>query len=62
MARGRLVWQGQGRKTRGVGMRVAIIGATGHIGGYLVPRLVEAGHDVIALSRGGQPRFREHAA
>jgi len=41
-------------------MRVAVIGATGHIGGYLVPRLVEAGHDVVALSRHGHPLYREH--
>jgi nucleoside-diphosphate-sugar epimerase len=33
-------------------MRIAIIGATGHVGGYLVPRLVRAGHDVVAISRG----------
>ena len=26
--------------------RVVVIGATGHIGGYLVPRLVEAGHAI----------------
>jgi nucleoside-diphosphate-sugar epimerase len=32
--------------------RVVIIGATGHIGSYLVPRLVRGGHDVIAMSRG----------
>jgi nucleoside-diphosphate-sugar epimerase len=32
--------------------RVVVIGATGHIGTYLVPRLVDAGHEVIALSRG----------
>ncbi len=32
--------------------RVAVIGATGHIGTYLVPRLVDAGHEVIAVSRG----------
>src|ERR1700759_5474936 len=31
---------------------VVVIGATGHIGTYLVPRLVRAGHDVTALSRG----------
>lgn len=31
---------------------IVVIGATGHIGSYLVPRLVRAGHDVIALSRG----------
>jgi nucleoside-diphosphate-sugar epimerase len=32
--------------------RVVVIGATGHIGTYLVPRLVRAGHQVIAVSRG----------
>src|SRR4051794_24714595 len=32
--------------------RVVAIGATGHVGTYLVPRLVRAGHEVIALSRG----------
>jgi nucleoside-diphosphate-sugar epimerase len=32
--------------------RVAVIGATGHVGSYLVPRLVRAGHEVVALSRG----------
>ena len=31
---------------------VVVIGATGHIGTYLVPRLVRAGHEVAALSRG----------
>jgi nucleoside-diphosphate-sugar epimerase len=29
-----------------------MIGATGHVGTYLVPRLVRAGHEVVALSRG----------
>jgi nucleoside-diphosphate-sugar epimerase len=29
-----------------------VIGATGHIGSYLVPRLVRAGYEVLALSRG----------
>jgi nucleoside-diphosphate-sugar epimerase len=32
--------------------RVVVIGATGHIGSYLVPRLASGGHDVIAMSRG----------
>jgi nucleoside-diphosphate-sugar epimerase len=32
--------------------RVVVIGATGHIGSYLVPRLVDGGHEVIAMSRG----------
>jgi nucleoside-diphosphate-sugar epimerase len=33
-------------------MRIAVIGATGHVGTYLVPRLVRVGHEVVALSRG----------
>src|SRR5215218_100209 len=33
-------------------MRVVVIGATGHVGTYLVPRLVRAGHEVVAVSRG----------
>jgi nucleoside-diphosphate-sugar epimerase len=32
--------------------RVIVVGATGHIGSYLVPRLVRGGHEVIAMSRG----------
>ncbi|WP_209561245.1 NAD(P)-dependent oxidoreductase [Frigoribacterium sp. PvP032] len=43
-------------------MRVVVIGATGHVGGYLVPRLVLAGHDVVAVSRGTSAPYREHAA
>ena len=43
-------------------MRVVVIGATGHIGGYLVPRLVSAGHDVVTLSRHARPYYREHAS
>ena len=34
--------------------RVVVIGATGHIGTYLVPRLVDGGHEVIAVSRGSR--------
>jgi nucleoside-diphosphate-sugar epimerase len=43
-------------------MRVLVIGATGHVGGYLVPRLVELGHEVIAVSRGRRDPYRPHAA
>jgi nucleoside-diphosphate-sugar epimerase len=32
--------------------RVVVIGATGHIGSYLVPRLVRGGYEVVAVSRG----------
>lgn len=38
-------------------MRVVVIGATGHIGTYLVPRLVRAGHEVVALSRGNREPY-----
>jgi len=33
-------------------MRVTIIGGSGHIGSYLVPRLVEAGFEAVCVSRG----------
>ncbi|MFM9607520.1 NAD-dependent epimerase/dehydratase family protein [Streptomyces niveiscabiei] len=33
-------------------MRVVVIGGSGHIGTFLVPRLVRAGHEVINISRG----------
>ncbi len=33
-------------------MRVVVIGGSGHIGTYLIPRLIEVGHEVIELSRG----------
>ncbi len=37
--------------------RMVVIGATGHIGTYLVPRLVRAGHEVVALSRGAREPY-----
>lgn len=43
-------------------MRVVIIGGTGHVGTYLVPRLVEAGHEVIEVSRGQREPYHPHAA
>lgn len=43
-------------------MRVVIIGGAGHVGTYLVPRLVEAGHEVINLSRGQRGPYQPHAA
>jgi nucleoside-diphosphate-sugar epimerase len=33
-------------------MRVVVIGGTGHVGSYVVPRLVDDGHDVVCVSRG----------
>ena len=41
--------------------RIAVIGATGHVGTYLVPRLVRAGHEVIAVSRGEREPYQPAA-
>lgn len=43
-------------------MRVVVVGATGHVGGYLVPRLVAAGHEIVAISRGQREPYRAHPA
>jgi nucleoside-diphosphate-sugar epimerase len=43
-------------------MRIVVIGATGHVGGYLVPRLVADGHDVVAITRGSSSPYREDPA
>jgi nucleoside-diphosphate-sugar epimerase len=43
-------------------MKVVIIGGTGHIGSYLSPMLVEAGHSVTCIARGEHKPYREHAA
>jgi nucleoside-diphosphate-sugar epimerase len=43
-------------------MRVVIIGGSGHVGTYLAPRLVAAGHEVIAISRGRREPYQPHAA
>ena len=42
--------------------RVVLIGGTGHIGTYLVPRLVEAGFEVINVSRGRRKAYQLHVA
>ena len=39
--------------------RVVVVGATGHIGSYLVPRLVRGGHEVIAMSRGTRDPYHD---
>lgn len=43
-------------------MKVVVIGATGHVGGYLIPRLVGAGHQVVAVSRGTSAPYRDDPA
>jgi nucleoside-diphosphate-sugar epimerase len=43
-------------------MRVIIIGGTGHVGTFLVPRLVLAGHEVISVSRQKREPYKHHPA
>jgi nucleoside-diphosphate-sugar epimerase len=42
--------------------KVVVIGGSGHVGTYLVPRLVEAGHQVVNVTRGKRQPYRPHAA
>jgi nucleoside-diphosphate-sugar epimerase len=42
--------------------KVVVLGGTGHIGGYLVPRLVSVGHEVTVVTRGKAAPYRSHAA
>jgi len=39
-------------------MRVVVIGGSGHIGTYLIPRLISNGHEVINVSRGSHRPYR----
>jgi nucleoside-diphosphate-sugar epimerase len=43
-------------------MRVVVIGSTGHIGTYLIPRLVAQGHEIISISRGQTNPYRGHSS
>ena len=43
-------------------MRVVVIGGTGHVGTYLTPRLVEAGHEVICVGRQQRAPYQPHPA
>ncbi len=43
-------------------MRIVVIGGTGHVGTYLIPRLVAAGHEVVNLSRGTRRPYSDHPA
>ncbi len=43
-------------------MRIVVIGGSGHIGTFLVPRLVRAGHDVVSLSRGRRSSYTDDPA
>jgi nucleoside-diphosphate-sugar epimerase len=40
-------------------MRIIVIGGSGHIGTFLIPRLVRAGHDVVNISRGQRSSYTD---
>lgn len=40
-------------------MKIVVIGGSGHIGTFLVPRLVRAGHEVVSVSRGHRTAYAE---
>jgi nucleoside-diphosphate-sugar epimerase len=42
--------------------KVVIIGGSGHVGTYLVPRLVQTGFDVVNVTRGKRVPYSPHAA
>ncbi len=43
-------------------MHIIVIGGTGHIGTYLIPRLFEAGHSITVVSRGQREPYQPHPA
>ena len=43
-------------------MKVVIIGGTGHVGTYLVPRLVDQGFEVVSVSRKQRKPYQPNAA
>lgn len=42
--------------------KAVVIGGSGHVGTYLVPRLVEAGFDVVNVTRGQRQPYSPHGA
>jgi nucleoside-diphosphate-sugar epimerase len=43
-------------------MKIVVIGGSGHVGTYLVPRLAAAGHEVVNVSRGQSRPYTPHGA
>src|SRR4029453_1289192 len=43
-------------------MRLVVTGGSGHIGTFLIPRLVRAGHEVISISRGQRASYTDDPA
>jgi len=42
--------------------RIVVIGGSGHVGTYLVPKLVDLGREVVNVSRGAAAPYQPHAA
>ena len=42
-------------------MKICVIGGTGHIGKFLVPMLIEAGHEVTVVTSGKTPMLEKGA-
>jgi nucleoside-diphosphate-sugar epimerase len=42
--------------------RIVITGGSGHVGSYLVPKLVDLGHEVVNVSRGSAKPYHSHYA
>ena len=43
-------------------MRAVVIGGTGHIGTYLIPRLAASGYQVFNVSRSKRVPYRDHGS
>ncbi|HEX6758776.1 MAG TPA: NAD-dependent epimerase/dehydratase family protein [Propionibacteriaceae bacterium] len=43
-------------------MRIVVIGGSGHVGSFLVPRLVRAGREVVNLTRGARAAYVDDQA
>jgi nucleoside-diphosphate-sugar epimerase len=43
-------------------MRIVVVGGSGHIGTFLIPRLVRAGHEVVSVSRGQRSSYTDDPA
>jgi nucleoside-diphosphate-sugar epimerase len=50
------------RRWEAAAVKIVVIGGTGHIGGYLVPMLVEDGHEVTVVTRGTSTPYRNDPA
>jgi nucleoside-diphosphate-sugar epimerase len=43
-------------------VRIVVIGGSGHVGTFLVPRLVRSGHEVVNLTRGARTPYIDDEA